>query len=679
MTSIQIDIKDGLSSSVAIKGPCRVATTANITLVGEQTIDGVAVITDDRVLVKNQTTASENGIYIADTGNWRRSKDFNKTKDVKTGTTVVVISGTVGAGWWQISTTGDITIGTTNIAFAQVVQPFDADLASWAGVTRAAGFDTFAATPSSANLKALVTDETGSGATVFADTPQLVTPWIDYATGRSVVLAKSINGVFSSSARYESNSMTIATDTVDMGLDGGKVDGLTVNHLFGGAGTRGGRHGVDAFCVLTDATASDNPDRSYVGGAFTGWAIASDGGGVGTEKGAIFGINPQGVLANGATNFNNVTGGEVNVAINTGASSKIKSGLSICNRSDDAVKGSLYDGLLQLSNQTGTVRWDYGILFGPMNGAHPVDTTGTIIGTTGTATVANGIDFGSYTFTSSVINAPGFFVGPSGHVELGLASSVNTPFIDFHSSGNVVDYDVRMLVSGGTAVAGNGTMSITGGVSVSAFMQAGQIIPTSSSVPSNGLYLPAANTLGWAVSTTAKMQLAGSALSPAASDGTALGTTALQWSDLFLASGGVVNWANGNYTVTHSSGTLTFSGAVLSSGAGGIGYATGAGGIVTQATSKSTGVTLNKLCGSITMNNAALAADTTVQFTLTNSTIAAGDLIILNQLSGGTLNGYILNGACSAGSAIIYVRNASAGSLSDTPVIAFAVIKGVTA
>lgn len=120
MTSIQIDINDGLSSSTAIKGPCRVATTANITLSGEQTIDGVAVVTDDRVLVKDQTTASENGIYVADTGPWRRSKDFNKTRDVKTGTMVNVTSGTVGAGWWQVTTADPISIGTTSITFAIV-------------------------------------------------------------------------------------------------------------------------------------------------------------------------------------------------------------------------------------------------------------------------------------------------------------------------------------------------------------------------------------------------------------------------------------------------------------------------------------------------------------------------------------------------------------------------------
>lgn len=122
MTSIQIDLKDGLSSSVAIKGPCIVATTANITLSGEQTIDGVAVVTDDRVLVKDQTTGSENGIWICDTGAWRRSKDFNKTKDVKSGTLVNVTSGTVGHGQWQVSTADPITIGTTNLSFIRSVE-----------------------------------------------------------------------------------------------------------------------------------------------------------------------------------------------------------------------------------------------------------------------------------------------------------------------------------------------------------------------------------------------------------------------------------------------------------------------------------------------------------------------------------------------------------------------------
>ena len=109
------------------------------------------------------------------------------------------------------------------------------------------------------------------------------------------------------------------------------------------------------------------------------------------------------------------------------------------------------------------------------------------------------------------------------------------------------------------------------------------------------------------------------------------------------------------------------------------GYITGEGGTVTQATSKSTAVTLNKKCGTVTLNNAALAADAIVSFTLTNSTIAATDVVVLNHSSGGTAGKYALNAAAGAGSAVITVTNISAGSLSEAIVIRFAVIKAVTA
>ena len=109
------------------------------------------------------------------------------------------------------------------------------------------------------------------------------------------------------------------------------------------------------------------------------------------------------------------------------------------------------------------------------------------------------------------------------------------------------------------------------------------------------------------------------------------------------------------------------------------GYVTGEGGTVTQATSKSTAVTLSKKCGTITMNNAALAADGIVSFTLTNTTIAATDVIVLNHASAGTAGKYALNAAAGAGSAVITVTNISAGSLSEAIVIRCAVIKAVTA
>ena len=125
--------------------------------------------------------------------------------------------------------------------------------------------------------------------------------------------------------------------------------------------------------------------------------------------------------------------------------------------------------------------------------------------------------------------------------------------------------------------------------------------------------------------------------------------------------------------------SLSTTGNQVISSTGKHGYATGAGGTVTQDTSKATGVTLSKSTGQITLNNAALAADTTVSFTLTNTVIEAGDILIMNHISAGTAGSYLLNAQSAAGSASINVRNITAGSLSEAIVIAFAVIKAVTA
>lgn len=115
---------------------------------------------------------------------------------------------------------------------------------------------------------------------------------------------------------------------------------------------------------------------------------------------------------------------------------------------------------------------------------------------------------------------------------------------------------------------------------------------------------------------------------------------------------------------------------MLVTGQGLLGYDVGSGGAVTQATSKSTGVTLNKATGEITLNAAALAAATIVSFTLTDLYVGARDVLVLNHVSGGTLGAYGLNAACGAGSAVIYVRNNTAGSLSEAIILRFDVMKG---
>jgi hypothetical protein len=109
---------------------------------------------------------------------------------------------------------------------------------------------------------------------------------------------------------------------------------------------------------------------------------------------------------------------------------------------------------------------------------------------------------------------------------------------------------------------------------------------------------------------------------------------------------------------------------------GQLGYTTAAQGTVTQATSKSTAVTLNKSAGQITMNNAALAGATAVSFTLNNTFISTNDILILNVGAGATATAYtVYTSSISAGSAVVTLRNLTAStSYSEAVVLNFALI-----
>lgn len=117
MTSVSADRRFGVNSGMAIKVPCKAATTGNITLSGEQTIDGVSCVTGDRVLVKNQTSLVNNGIYRVDTGAWSRDADCDGAYDVVHGTLFTVHSGTVNSNTvWKISANDPITIGSSSLS-----------------------------------------------------------------------------------------------------------------------------------------------------------------------------------------------------------------------------------------------------------------------------------------------------------------------------------------------------------------------------------------------------------------------------------------------------------------------------------------------------------------------------------------------------------------------------------
>ena len=112
----------------------------------------------------------------------------------------------------------------------------------------------------------------------------------------------------------------------------------------------------------------------------------------------------------------------------------------------------------------------------------------------------------------------------------------------------------------------------------------------------------------------------------------------------------------------------------------GIGYATGAGGAVTQITSRSTGVTLNTICGQITTDTTSLAAAAEATFTVTNSAVAATDVVVVSITPGGTGTPMAYVSSVAAGSFAITISNLHA-STADTSadVINFAIIKGVAA
>ena len=111
---------DGVSQGLDIKEAVKVATTANITLSGTQTIDGVAVSADERVLVKDQSSASGNGLYLCKAGSWSRTDDLAAGDDASS-VFVFVDQGTVNAdnGFVCSTNKGSAVVGTNNIAFTQ--------------------------------------------------------------------------------------------------------------------------------------------------------------------------------------------------------------------------------------------------------------------------------------------------------------------------------------------------------------------------------------------------------------------------------------------------------------------------------------------------------------------------------------------------------------------------------
>lgn len=108
----------------------------------------------------------------------------------------------------------------------------------------------------------------------------------------------------------------------------------------------------------------------------------------------------------------------------------------------------------------------------------------------------------------------------------------------------------------------------------------------------------------------------------------------------------------------------------------GVGYGTGAGSTVTQLSSRTTGVTIDAICGRITLYSTA-GSTTAASFTVTNAAMVAGDVVILNQYSG--TDKYDLSVTASATGSFEITSRTYSGTTSEAPVFSFAIIKAVVA
>ncbi len=220
---------DNAVAGLDFKDSVKVATTGNIALSGTQTIDGIALSVNDRVLVKNQNTASENGIYIVAVGSWSRSLDANSNNEVTSGLFTYVEQGTTNSGsGWVLSTNNPIVLGTTNLVFTQF---------NGLGIINAGN----GLTKTGNTLN--VVPEAGGRIQVNADNINLVTSGVTAGTynnvsvdqyglvfaGSNVAYITGNQNITLSGDITGSGTTSITTSLANSGVTAGTYNGITVN------------------------------------------------------------------------------------------------------------------------------------------------------------------------------------------------------------------------------------------------------------------------------------------------------------------------------------------------------------------------------------------------------------------------------------------------------------------
>lgn len=209
------------------------------------------------------------------------------------------------------------------------------------------------------------------------------------------------------------NQFNVATDSVDAVAAG--CTGLTLLGLdltTNTAAATGSRAAANVTARITQVSTTPiqpNSQLDFLGLSCLGQIQTSAGGvdlTVSGCRGQVYGAGINVIAANAATNLNNLTGMEVETTVTGTASVRLKSGISIAQGSGDVTQGTQLDAALSISSQVGAAGWKNGILFSDYNGQQPCSSNGTLIACSGSATIARGIDFSSYTFTGAPLIMP---------------------------------------------------------------------------------------------------------------------------------------------------------------------------------------------------------------------------------------------------------------------------------
>lgn len=245
---------------------------------------------------------------------------------------------------------------------------------------------------------------------------------------RAIDNTQNLSGTVAGS--FNANSILINSDTAAATGSTAFLNGLTVNHLFGGSTVKGGRNAFFSNLILSSATSASNANRNYAAVVGEATASTADNGTGGTPAGALFASNFVSFLGTGATNWFAVTGGEVDIGIQTGASATIKYGWSVILAGGDAVQGSNYDAAFAVSSFSGatTLGFKNVLLISASNGGFPLGANSCIICTAdGSAvTILKGIDLSGVIISgtgNTAFKSPGFAVNGTGAISSGLAGT----------------------------------------------------------------------------------------------------------------------------------------------------------------------------------------------------------------------------------------------------------------